>query len=152
VLIRLVTAVFVLGVCACSASTPVTVPSASPAAACETAGLKEAQLFDRNARLAAAFVSNVADVASWESHGYSTGWIHIETSPSSYPGAPLDRVDVCYYDGAFYMGGHPLVPAGGTLYPPYDLLLVTVSADGVARIATPGYRGTMPLASPAHGP
>jgi hypothetical protein len=148
---RLATAVFVLGLCACSSSASVTLPSASPGAACQTAGLKEAQRFDPNARPAAAFVSNVAEVASWESHGYSTGWIRIETSPSSHPGAPLDQVDVCYYDGAFYVGGHPFTPAGGTSYP-YDLLLVTVSADGVAKIATPGYRGTMPLASPAHGP
>jgi hypothetical protein len=141
-----------LTLCSCSAAAPVTMPSASPGAACQTAGLKEAQLFDGNARLAAAFVSNVADVASWESHGYSTGWIRIETSPSSDPGAPLDRVDVCYYGGAFSIGGHPLVPAGGTFFPPYELLLVTVNADGVAKIATAGHRDTMPLASPAHGP
>jgi hypothetical protein len=151
-LMRASLAVIALMLCACSQVAPVVLPSASSGAACQTAGLNEARLFDRNARLAAAFVSTVADVASWESHGYSTGWIHIETSPSSYPGAPLDRVDVCYYDGAFSIGGHPIVPAGGTFSPPYDLLLVTVSADGVAKTATSGYRGTMPLASPAHGP
>jgi hypothetical protein len=146
VLIRLAAAIFVLGLCACSVP-PVEVASAT---ACEQAGSRLAQSLDRNSRLAAAFVSNVADVASWESRAYGSGSLRIIASSAS--GAPLDRVDVCYYHGAFSMGSHPLVPAGGTFYPPYDLLLVTVSADGVARIATGGYRATMPLASPAHGP
>ena len=108
-----------------------------------------AQAVDGDARLAAAFVSNVADVASWESNGYGNGALRVRTSSSS--GAPLDRVDVCYYEGAFNLGGHPFATAGATIRP-WDLLLVTVSADGVARIATAGYRETMPLASPAHGP
>ena len=135
----------------CSPSYTV-IPSATGGASCQTIGLREAQRADPNARLAAAFVSNVADVASWESHGYGGGFIRLETSPSSYPGAPLDRVDVCYYDGAFRIGSRPNVPAGGTSSPPFDLLLVTVNQAGQASLRTAGFRQTMPLASPPHGP
>ena len=144
---RLVIALVALGVSACSVP-PVVIPSAAP---CEQAGLRTARALDPNARLAAAFVASVADVASWESHGYGNGMTIRVVNPES-SAAPLDRVDVCYYEGAFSVGGHPVVPAGGTFFPPYDLLLVTVNADGIAKIATAGYRGTMPLASPAHGP
>ena len=140
-------AMIALAICGCSSS-PVTLPSPSPGFPCQSAGLREAQSLGRNARLAAAFVSNVADVASWESHAYG-GSMRILNS--SYSGAPLDRVDVCYFDGAFTIGSHPLATAGATFHP-YDLLLVTVNADGVARIATAGFRETTPLASPAHGP
>jgi len=108
-----------------------------------------AQSEDRNARLAAAFVSNVADVASWQAKGYGNGTLRIEPPPTSGP--PLARVDVCWYDGAFYIGGHPFVPAGGTTRP-WDRLLVLIDTDGVARIVSAGFRETTPLASPAHGP
>jgi hypothetical protein len=145
VLRRLLIAVVALMVTACSPA-PVTFTSTSP---CENAGLRVAQSDDPHARLAVAFVSNVADVASWESHAYGNGSIRIFPPTSA---APLDRVDVCYYEGAFNIGGHPNVPPGGSFFPPYDILLVTVNADGVAKIATAGYRGTMPLASPPHGP
>jgi hypothetical protein len=101
--------------------------------------------------LVAAFVSNVADVASWRSHGYGVaGFIALTTNVNS--GKPLDRVDVCYFEGAFTIGSRGLIAAGGTFPPPYDLLLVTVDASGQASIATAGFRGTMPLASPPHGP
>lgn len=130
---------------ACSAA-PIAVPLGAP---CEITGLKEARSLDRNARLAAAFVSNVADVASWRSAGYGNASIRLVTSASS--GAPLDRVDICYYEGTFTVGGHPVTPAGGTFAPRYDLLVVTVDAAGHAGIATAGFRETMPLASPPHG-
>ena len=144
-LFRLAIALAALSVIVCSPA-PVTFKSAAP---CENAGLRMAQTEDRNARLAAAFVSNVADVASWESHGYGNGALRVRTSPAS--GAPLDRMDVCWYAGAFSIGGHPFATAGGTIRP-WDLLLVTVNADGVARVASAGFRETTPLASPAHGP
>jgi hypothetical protein len=116
---------------------------------CDSTGLRMAQTVDRNARPAAAFVSNVADVASWESHAFGSGDLRVRTSSSS--GAPLDRVDVCYYEGAFSIGGHPFAAIGAAARP-WDLLLVLVDRDAVARIATAGYRETMPLASPAPGP
>lgn len=150
--VRASVAAFALAICACSAAPPVALPSPSPANACQTAGLKEARSLDPSARLAAAFESDVADVASWESQGYGTGFIRLDTSPSSYPGPPLDRVDVCYYDGAFRVGGHPFVPAGGASSPPFDQLLVTVNSAGHASLRTAGFRQTTPLASPPHGP
>jgi hypothetical protein len=141
---RLVIALVALGVSACSVP-PLVIPSAVP---CEQAGLRTARALDPNARLAAAFVASVADVASWESHGYGNGMTIRVVNPES-SAAPLDRVDVCYYEGAFNIGGHPEGFAG----PPYDRLLVTVTAtDGVAHIATAGFHEMLPLASPPHGP
>jgi hypothetical protein len=140
---RLVGALLTSIVFACSPLAP-TINSAAP---CEQAGFRLARSLDLNARLVAAYVASVADVASWESTAYGTGSMRIVSSSSS--GAPLDRVDVCYYDGAFNIGGHP----AGFTGPPYDRLLVTVTAgDGVAHVATAGFRETMPLASPPHGP
>ena len=140
---RLAGALIALIVVACS-SPPPTIKSAVP---CEQAGFRLARSLDPNARLAAAYVASVADVASWESRAYGNGSMRVVSSSSS--GAPLDRVDVCYYDGAFNLGGHPAGLAG----PPYERLLVTVTAiDGVAHVATAGFRDTMPLASPPHGP
>jgi hypothetical protein len=121
----------------------------SSAAPCAHAGLRIAQSEDPNARLAAAFVASAADVASWEAKSYGNGAARIEPAPRSGP--PLARVDVCWYDGAFYIGGHPFAPAGGTIRP-WDLLLVLVDMDGVARIVSVGFRETTPLASPPHGP
>jgi hypothetical protein len=143
---RLLAGIVTLTAGACSLP-PTTIPSGAP---CQYAGLREAQALDRGATLAAAFVASRADVASWAPHGYASGSIRLVTSSSS--GAPLDRVDVCYYDGAFNVGGHPIAQAGPTTRP-YDRLLVTVDAmDGVARVATAGFHETMPLASPPHGP
>jgi hypothetical protein len=146
---RLAIVLVALTVSACS-MLPFTPRSAAP---CAQAGLRTAQSEDPNAMLAAAFVSSAADVASWESTGYgNVTSVRIVTSPSADPGRPLDRVDVCWYEGAFYIGGHPKVPVGGTVRP-WDRLLVLVNADdGVARIATAGFRETTPLASPPHGP
>src|SRR5438876_816407 len=141
-------AIMMLG---CSPSNTL-VPPATDGAPCQTVGLREAQSLDPKARLAAAFVSNVADVASWESHGYGSGSIRLETSPSSYPGAPLDRVDVCYYDGAFKIGSRPFVPAGGTASPSFDLLLVTVNLAGQASVRTAGFRRTTPSRARHTGP
>ena len=104
-LIRLALALVVLTAIACSG------PSFPSAAPCSHAGLRMAQSEDRNARLAAAFVSDEADVASWQATGYGTGAVRIEPPPTSGP--PLARVDICWYDGAFSIGGHPFVPAGG---------------------------------------
>src|SRR5258708_40274322 len=104
-----------MGRVCCSPSTAVVAP-ARGGEPCQTLGLGEAQRVDPNARLAAGFVSNVADVASWESHGYGTAFTSIVNSASSYPGAPLDRVDVCYFDGGFNLGGRP----NGTSRP-YDV-------------------------------
>jgi hypothetical protein len=134
---------FVLAACS---SSPITSKAASP---CDEVGLGMAQTVDRNAHLVAAFASNVADVASWESTGYGNGALRVRTSLAS--GVPLDRVDVCYYEGAFNIGGHPMATAGATVRP-WDLLLVLVDRYGVARVASAGYRETMPLASPVHGP
>jgi hypothetical protein len=140
---RLLAALIALIVIACSPP-PATIKSAAP---CEQAGFRLARLLDPNAHLVAAFVASVADVVSWESAAYGTGSMRIVSSSST--GAPLDRVDVCYYDGAFNIGGHP----AGFTGPPYDRLLVTVTAgDGVAHVATAGFSKTMPLASPPHGP
>ena len=150
-IVRLAWALMAIMMLGCSPSNTL-VPPATDGAPCQTVGLREAQSLDPKARLAAAFVSNVADVASWESHGYGSGFIRLETSPSSYPGAPLDRVDVCYYDGAFKIGSRPFVPAGGTASPSFDLLLVTVNLAGQASVRTAGFRQTTPLASPPHGP
>ena|SRR6266567_3539022 len=145
---RLVGMLIAIGMLGCSPSYTV-VPSATVGAPCQTIGLREAQRADPNARLAAAFVSTVADVASWEGHGYGTGNLRIANP--TITGAPLTRVDVCYYEGAFTIGSHPIATAGAT-FRPYDVLLVTVDAGGSARIATAGSRESMPLASPAHGP
>jgi len=140
---RLVGALIALIVIACSPPPP----TSASAAPCEQAGFRLAQSLDPNARLAAAYVASVADVASWEARAYGNGSMRVVTSSAS--GAPLDRIDVCYYDGAFSIGGHPVGFAGQ----PYDRLLVTVTAaDGVARVATAGFRDAMPLASPPHGP
>jgi hypothetical protein len=149
VLIRLAIALVALTVSACS-MLPLTPSSAAP---CAQAGLRTAQSEDPNAMLVAAFVASAADVASWESTGYGNATsVRIAMSPSRDPGRPLDRVDVCWYEGAFYIGGHPVVPVGGTIRP-WDRLLVLVNADdGVARIATAGFRETTPLASPPRGP
>jgi hypothetical protein len=145
---RLVIALIALGVSACSVP-PVVIAHAAP---CEQAGLRAARAFDPNARLAAAFVASVADVASWASHGYGTGVIEMKTNVSS-TAAPLDRVDVCYYDGvSFPMGGHPYAAPGATSRP-FDRLLVTVSAtDGRAQAVSAGFHEMLPLASPPHGP
>ena len=135
-----------LSLAACSA------PYFKSAAPCENAGLRTAQQFDSNARLAAAFVSDVADVASWQSNGYGSEALRsrtVGTPPAS--AAPLDRVDVCWYEGAFNLGGHPAASVGATVRP-WDQLLVLVDTNGVAQIATAGFRESTPLASPAHGP
>ena len=124
-------------------------PALKSAAPCSNAGLRLAQSQDGGARLAAAFVASAADVASWASTGYGSGALRIEPPPTSGP--PLARVDVCWYEGAFYIGGHPFAPAGGTIRP-WDRLLVLIDTDGVARIVSAGFRETTPLASPAHGP
>jgi hypothetical protein len=143
---RVAFALIAVTILACS---PTTLKSAAP---CQNAGLRMAQREDPKARLAAAFVASAADVASWESKGYGSATIiSIVTSPSSHPGAPLDRVDVCWYDGAFLIGGHPFATAGGTIRP-WDRLLVLVDTNGVARIAIAGFQETTPLASPPHGP
>ncbi len=104
---------------------------------------------DPNARLAAAFVASAADVISWDANSYGNGAVRIEPPPTSGP--PLARVDVCWYEGSFYVGGHPRAPVGVTIRP-WDLLLVLIDADGVARIVSAGFRETTPLASPPHGP
>jgi hypothetical protein len=144
----LVPAIIALAAGGCSVP-PVVIPSAAP---CEQAGLRAARALDANARLAGAFVASVADVASWASHGYGSGVIETKTNVSS-SAAPLDRVDVCYYDGdAFPMGGHPYAASGATTRP-FDRLLVTVSAtDGSARVVSAGFHEMLPLASPPHGP
>ena len=142
----LVGAIIAMTLGACSAL-PVVIPSAAP---CEQAGLRAAQALDANARPAAAFVASVADVASWASHGYGTGVTQVTNVRSS--AAPLDRIDVCYYDGVFNIGGHPYAAAGATTRP-FDRLLVTVSAtDGLARVVSAGFHELLPLASPPHGP
>lgn len=143
---RLAVALLALTVTACATVTP------TSAAPCENAGLRTTQGEDRHARLVAAFVSNVADVASWQSTGYGQGTLRVRTVPASGSRAPLERVDVCWYEGSFDVGGHPFLPAGAATSRPWDLLLVLVDADGSARIATAGYRETTPPASPAHGP
>ncbi|HEV2250965.1 MAG TPA: hypothetical protein VGT60_10720 [Candidatus Limnocylindria bacterium] len=130
---------------ACSTA-PVAPATAAP---CETAGLRVARSEDRSARLAAAFVASAADVASWRSNGYGNGASRIQTFAA--PAAPLDRVDVCWYEGAFSIGGQPSATAGRTIRP-QDRLLVLVDPGGVARIAGAGFRETMPIASPPHGP
>jgi hypothetical protein len=137
--------IFMLTLAACAPS-PITVPPASAGSPGQTAGLTVARALDSDARLTAAFVANVADVASWQAHGYGLGTITITTSSSAK--APLDRVDVCYFDGAFNVGGHPNASTARA----YERLLVLVSADGDAGIATAGFGDTMPLASPPHGP
>jgi len=137
-------AALILGACSIL---PVAIKSAAP---CEQAGLGMARSLDPNARLAAAFVASVADVASWATHGYGTGGTMVTNVTSS--AAPLDPVDVCYYDGVFNIGGHPQAAAGATTRP-YDRLLVTVSAiEGVPQIATAGFHELMPLDSPPRGP
>ena len=136
---------FTLSLAACSPP-PITLPPASVGSPCQAAGLKVAQSLDGDARLAAAFVANAADTASWQAHGYGLGTLTITTSSSQH--APLDRVDVCYFDGAFNLGGHPNTATTRA----YERLLVVVMADGDAKIATAGFRDTMPLARPPHGP
>ena len=136
---------FTLSLAACSPS-PITLPPASVGSPCQAAGLKVARALDGDARLTAAFVANAADIASWQAHGYGLGTLTITTNSSAK--APLDRVDVCYFDGAFNLGGHP----NGSTAPAYERLLVVVMADGDAKVATAGFRDTMPLASPPHGP
>jgi hypothetical protein len=152
VLLRSAALLIALAINAC-ARAPVPVASGSADAPCATAGLKLVQGLDPGVRLAAAFISNRADIASWESTGYGSGSLRvvISSSPSS-SASPLARVDACYYEGAFNIGGHPLIPVGGPTFRPYDILLVLVSADGGASIARTGFRDTMPLASPPHGP
>jgi hypothetical protein len=142
-LFRPALALVVLAAVACSGA------SLQSAAPCNNAGLRLAQSQDAGALLAAAFVASAADVASWESKGYGNGVLRIEPPPTSGP--PLARVDVCWYDGAFNIGGHPFAPAGGTIRP-WDRLLVLIDTDGVARIVSAGFRETTPLASPPHGP
>lgn len=148
-MIRASFAVVVLALVSCAPAPAVVVPSPSAATPCETAGSRQATSLDPEARLVAAFVSTLADVASWEAHGYGTGSIQVIGPTRS--GVPLDRVDVCYYEGSFSSGGHPFSSAAGAIRR-YDLLVVTVSANGVARVATAGFRESMPIAGPPHGP
>jgi hypothetical protein len=143
-LVRVAIVLVALSVTACSA------PYVAPTAPCESAGLRAAQREDPNARLAASFMSDVADVASWQSNGYGNGALRVGGTPPS-SAAPLDRVDVCWYEGAFYLGGHPKASVGATIRP-WDRLLVVVDRDGVAQIVSAGFRETTPFASPAHGP
>jgi hypothetical protein len=124
-----------------SACTPVPreLPIAS-AGACATTGLEFARAYGQGAHVVAAFTTTVADVASW--HSVSGG-------PGSVPsGRPLDRVDVCYYDGVSVAKGPP-PPA---TFAAYDRIRILIAPDGSARLDAAGPSAGFPLASPPHGP
>jgi hypothetical protein len=135
--VGLVAVVIAIGT-AC-APPPRAVPSAS-GDVCATTGLDYARSYGPSVHLVAAFTTTVADVASW--HASPGG-------PGSVPsGRPLDRVDVCYYDGADVAKGPP-PPASAA---PYDRIRIIVASDGSAGLDAAGASGTFPLASPPHGP
>lgn len=123
---------------ACSPA-PRSIPSAS-ASGCATTGLELARAYGQGAHLVAAFTTTVADVASWHSVSGGSGSV-----PS---GRPLDRVDVCYYDGVSVAKGPP-PPATSV---PYDRIRILVAPDGSARLDAAGPAAGFPLASPPHGP
>ena len=129
--------VAILAAAACVPA-PAVAPNGS-ADRCGTVGLEFARGYGPNVHLVAAFVTTVADVASWHSAIGGPG--------SVPPGRPLDRVDVCYYDGAAVAKGPP-PPATAH---PYDRVRIIVAADG-ARLDAAGSAETLPLASPPHGP
>jgi hypothetical protein len=131
---RLSVAILVAAACAPG---PSVVPIES-ADRCGTVGLELARSYGPNVHLVAAFVTTVADVASWHS---AVG------GPGSVPsGRPLDGVDICYYDGAVVAKAPS--PANAR---PHGRVRIIVAADG-AHLDAAGSAETFPLASPPHRP